>query len=739
MNQPANQSADRDLINIKEMHGNLSIINDARLFSLSITLNETQPPLRDWQQRSEEETIAGYFADRSVRVVGISGAGGYGKSALAARMFEQATGFKDRFWANFQQPVSFSTFGRWLGRKFGFEPDEQWTDDQLTSELLNCLSQSRYFLVLDNLETLLQPDELWQPYQNFLTRWLGMGGGGTVLITTQRRINLPTDCWEWLELKGLELEQGVALLRQRQIRGSEADLRQFVALAGGHPLLLSLAATVLRKRERQDQEPAAIHTLQTDDLTLLRQIQELHRDDPEASVGAVLDVGYGQLPPKLQGVLRRVSVYRLAEFDLEMAQAMLPEPLEEAELRMLARWSFLVEKRQAQGWRFLFQPLIQCYFRQVLREAEEGEVAQNGAIAYFAAHRQNPLPVNVDRAVEEAATVAYVEMFHHLCELGQYARAFESVFRRGEDWDDLEDFLKRRGFNSIRVTLFGRLVQEWQPQAGEYGQYRDALLVLGSALQLDDQRDRAMELYEWFLPLACEADDRLGEANTLLAIADVLQFKDRRDEALVNYERALTIFQEINARLGEANTLKAIADVLQFKDRRDEALVNYERALTIFQEINARLGEANTLDGFANFYYSQGDYQQAVGFYSRAAAIFAQINSQYDIAWSLAYAARCQAKLNQPWEATQTYEAAQKIFQAIGLEEQAQAFEAEKKRVNQAVKSGSSRVAPRIDDTDSPIRRRSSGIERSLAIVLRWVRSIFKAVKRVSERLLGRR
>jgi hypothetical protein len=163
------------------------------------------PPIAHWQARAEEGLIAGYFADAQVRLVGISAAGGYGKSALAARLYQQAAGFDKKLWANFQEPANFGTFGRWLiaqllGEERYAQVRENYehdTDAELITKALNLLTQDRHLLILDNLETLSQSAERWPPYGEFLNKWLGCGGGGVILLTSQIKLELPTAAWKW--------------------------------------------------------------------------------------------------------------------------------------------------------------------------------------------------------------------------------------------------------------------------------------------------------------------------------------------------------------------------------------------------------------------------------------------------------------------------------------------------------------------------------------------------------------
>ncbi|MER3476555.1 MAG: hypothetical protein C4287_08400, partial [Leptolyngbya sp. ERB_1_2] len=67
-----------------------------------------------WQTRSQETVLKNYFVEADIRLVGLYAAGGYGKSALAARVFRDAAGFEKKLWANFQEPAGFDVFARWV-------------------------------------------------------------------------------------------------------------------------------------------------------------------------------------------------------------------------------------------------------------------------------------------------------------------------------------------------------------------------------------------------------------------------------------------------------------------------------------------------------------------------------------------------------------------------------------------------------------------------------------------------
>ncbi|MEH1874494.1 tetratricopeptide repeat protein, partial [Nostoc sp.] len=574
-----------------------------------------------------------------VRLIGVTATGGYGKSALVAKLCETvAASYPQPIWATFSDAYPFAVWGRWLLDKLE-KPAPEKPEDLLIA-VCACLETERHLLVLDNLETLLHNDGQWrdQAYDQFLLRWFGSSSESKILVTSREEPMLPSNTLnqsKWLKLDGLSLDAGVALLQALEIQGSDANLAEFVKSADGHPLLLKLVAGLLKAEEGEE---ANISVLKQDIFKILG----LHRDDPEASIAKILDASVERLEPKLQSLLQYLSVYRLP-FDCSAAIAMsglideeqvevvdFSQDLEnlspnlsplrrealnsspnfvglgggelgfassspdevksqvEVELRQLAKRSLLQEKKQQGVWKFHFQPLIQSH----LQNSSSPE-AHQCAIAYYEQRRKLEL-LSTDKLDDVAE---YLEIFHHHCELGEYVQAFSSVYYRENNHDDCDKFLRKNYYYPARLTLYKRLDQEWkQPEnPDELKRYSDLLQVYGDVLQFLDRRDEALQRYETALSFYRDTGSRLGEANTLQAIGDVLQFLKRSDEALQRYETALSFYRDIGDRLGEANTLIAIGNVLQFLDRRDEALQRYETALSFYRDIGDRLGEANTL------------------------------------------------------------------------------------------------------------------------------------------------
>ncbi len=300
-----------------------------------------------------------------VRLIGVTAAGGFGKSSLIAKVCEAAQGFEQVLWTTFSLTYSFAVWGGWLLDELGKTTPQD--EDELIIAICQALQQKRYLLVLDNLETLLNQDGGWldQGYSKFFQRWFAAASSSIILMTSRQQPQLPRNTLNqshWLSLDGLDLPAGVALLRELEIQGTNSELEDFVKRAGGHPLLLTLAAGLL-KDEAGD--AADIKALKQN----IYQIFGSHHDDPEASLAKILEASVFMLESGLRDLLLLICVFP-TPFNLKYLKALRDLETSESQLRQLVKRSLLQEKRKAQEemWTFQFQPLIQEYLQQYVLE-----------------------------------------------------------------------------------------------------------------------------------------------------------------------------------------------------------------------------------------------------------------------------------------------------------------------------------------------------------------------------------
>lgn len=212
----------------------------------SIKAGDPHKTLAHWQGRSREISKLQQRFDDRCPLIAIEGIGGTGKSSLAAKMYEDASGLPMRFWADLTGGVLFTD----VARRFLQACDRPVPEERVMVEVLvKCLQEGHSLLVLDNLESILEADRSWQGqfWGEFFDRWVECGNSSSVLVTTRERPQ--TRGFEWLTLEGLTPEEGAALLQESGIGG---ELREFAELVEGHPLLLRLVADLLKEEFPED-------------------------------------------------------------------------------------------------------------------------------------------------------------------------------------------------------------------------------------------------------------------------------------------------------------------------------------------------------------------------------------------------------------------------------------------------------------------------------------------------------
>jgi hypothetical protein len=223
----------------------------AQPVAIAATLNTTPPPVDEWQGRQDEiKELQNALSNNKIRLIGMTAAGGYGKSALAVKFKEQLTPDWRVLWVSFIQPYPLAQFGRWLLEQLGRDYDEKWDEETLIGQIIAGLIAEPCLLVLDNMETVI-PAEGKSVYGQFLSQWLGNGGNSKLLLTSREQPkfvpNLQRRCY-WLPLKGLAEADAMRLVTEDYgLTGTQKELAHFVNRMGRHPLLMQLVSSWMRE------------------------------------------------------------------------------------------------------------------------------------------------------------------------------------------------------------------------------------------------------------------------------------------------------------------------------------------------------------------------------------------------------------------------------------------------------------------------------------------------------------
>ena len=214
---------------------------------------------RDQERAELEQWIVG----DACRVVAVLGIGGIGKSTLASRLVEQIEGAFDYiFWASLQNaPPPGQVISKCLQFVSAEHPTRvpEGVDDQI-SVLLSYLQDQRCLLILDNVESILQPHQragqYREGYEHYgkLIKLLGEAQHQSCLLLTSREKPGEVAHQEGksapvrsLHVTGMRQEEGRQLLHDKDLTGSDEQWMQLIDVYGGNPLALKIVSEPIQE------------------------------------------------------------------------------------------------------------------------------------------------------------------------------------------------------------------------------------------------------------------------------------------------------------------------------------------------------------------------------------------------------------------------------------------------------------------------------------------------------------
>ena len=639
-------------------------------------LVDTQlPPVRRWQGRREElQELQTALGNDHLRLIEITAAGGYGKTALARKFTDQLTADWPVLWVNFNQPYPLAQFGRWLLEELKQNYDEKWNDGQLIDAISKGLTAKPCLLVLNNLETVLTaPVNL--VYQQFLQKWLNTESSSKLLVTSREQLKFPVNLQDYYyswPLKGLKEADAMRYVTEDHgLTGSDEELAQFVDKMGGHPLLMELVCSLMK-----DKFGKGVSVTESQNLGLnMFDVEGYHRDT-ETCVREVITASLARLSKEFRESLTRLSVLR-ENFDDRLAQGLIPEITEE-DLRYLARLSLLQEfppEYNVKPRQFQFLPLISM----VVQDQANPEILRSAhqlALDCYLAH----LPVPPWESLEDLKE--YLEAFHHAGELGEWQLAYD-ILNEDQKNKSVNSFLGLQGFyrkqgeeKNKSVNSFLDLQGFYRKQADHYEQviagsqreqvcYRNSLSYLGSCYCSLGQYEKAIAYHRQCLDISKEIEDWQGVATSLCGLG--ICYK-----SLGQYEKAISYHQKFHDISEAMSDWKGVAISLGNLGNCYYDLVQYEKAIDLYQQyhdiskkISFRQGVAISFGNLSNCYSSLGQYEKAIAYHQQSLDISEAMGDQQGVASSLHTIGSILLKLQNYSEAESKIQASLVISQDI--------------------------------------------------------------------------
>ncbi|MGK7932799.1 MAG: tetratricopeptide repeat protein [Microcystaceae cyanobacterium] len=631
--------------------------------SPTAVIDTTRPPIDKWQGRKEEiNDLQTALSNDNIRLIGITAAGGYGKTALAVKVIEPLSPNLRVLWVNFNQPYPLAQLGQWLLEGLEQPYDERWDEATLIQQMIQGLIAKPCLLVLNNLETVLRAEDD-SVYRQFLSQWLGKGRNSKLLFTSREQPkfapNLQKRCY-WQGLKGLKQEDGICLVREDySLTGTSEELAKFVEQLGRHPLLINLVCSLMI-----DEFGEGVCVRESQNLGLnVFDVEGFHRDT-EICVREVVTASLARLSDKLATVLKQLSVLR-GIFALDLAQGVAVE-VTDKELRYLARLSLLQEfppqPKAGTPRRFQFLPLISMVVQQEA-ETEVLQSAHQSALDYYLGH----LPVPPWESLEDVT--AYLEGFYHAGELGNWQLAYDILNeeRGGEGKDKSVDrFVDFQGFYQKRAELYEQVI------AGSKREevcYRKSLHHLGNCYDLLGQYEKAITHHQQSHDISKEMGDQRVLAGSLGDLGLCYYSLGQYEKAISYHQQSLKIEEEMGNQQGAAQSLGNLGICYGELGQYAKAITYHQQFLEISQEIGFRQGLANSLGDLGLCYYRLGQYEKAISYHQQSLKIKKEMGNKQGVATALSNLGNCYGELKQYEKAITYHQQSLEISEEMGFQQ----------------------------------------------------------------------
>jgi tetratricopeptide (TPR) repeat protein len=637
------------------------------------------PPPTDPRTIQQRETVVKDIFARLIQpditAVVLTGIGGVGKSTLAALIYRYAEEQRrsgngsfhaEAIWLNIDPAVTFADLAGNLFEVFG-KPLPDFTNLSLQHQamallnVLNTTDQPR-LVVLDQFENLLD----FQTGHALADRpgvaeWLDAINSQQcicrILLTSrlwpQGTHEYPPTYMQEYFVKGLEVAEGIELLRKLRIDAADTDLHTVVEHCQGHAFALTLLASLLHTRN----------------LSLASFFQDpIYAQIWSGNVARnLLDCIYTQhLNDEQRKLLLAFSIYR-KPVHLSAAQALSDVSDEEPKMQAHSALDALLNQHLLQAWgegRYQLHTIVANYARSHFVEGNEQanwqalRTAHAKAAQHYVQYASRVCPPREKRR-QGSDVEPLVEAVWQLCQAEQWQEAYTLMEREG-----IFSTLKRSGDNAILLELYLLLfpLDKWHPDRSQEAHICNEL---GVVYRMLGRMEQAREFLEKALQINTEDGNHLGQGRVLNDLGRVFADLGNEEQARSTYQQALYICQEQEDHSGEGSALNNLGWVCITQGQSKQAQKYYEQALSIFREIENRIGEGATLNNLGRVYEDLGQREQAQEYYEQALSIFREERDLKGEAWSLNNLGKVYRKLRQFEQSLQYLEQALHIRREI--------------------------------------------------------------------------
>ncbi|MEQ8383914.1 MAG: tetratricopeptide repeat protein [Coleofasciculus sp. A1-SPW-01] len=617
---------------------------------------------REQELQQLEDLLLQRQGSKLCSIVGLAGAGGIGKSALACHFATQYRGeFPDGVIGIQVNGKDVDTIAREFVRRIGAELDPEDERDAATI-MQEMFVHRRMLLIFDNAD---QPK----------IKVLRPGGNRCAVIITTRDRNLPLSLdipdEGTIDLPPLPEPDSWLLLQrilgEERVVAEEEAAREIIQLVGNLPLALQIVGAALRQKRRSLADYAASLREEKTRLTRLKV-----RGDEELNVIASLTLSVELLEPDEIDFFACLSVCAKEGFSRRTAMVVgncQDEWTAQEYLDYLHQLSLLNYAEVGEN-RFVFHPLIRLFAQELAETRQLQEVAAERHGQFFIELVKSSEVTNRAIAAEiaedlddiilaaqwlqrqETADYSFADFLNLFFEeYGYWQQAielmsgFQVLAERCQDWETVVIFCTRQ---AKYLSLQGELLKAEEvlkpipeflsrieePKTRQHYQVK-WLTRLGNVLQRQGRFNEAVDTLQRCVDIAEALDDSESLRNVLDSLGRVLRQQGSLDQAEAILQRCYLLEEELGDQHSLSKIVNSLGLVFQKQGRFDEAIQAFQRQIEISQAIDDQRSLAIGLNCLGGVLQQQGQLDEAIEVFLREVEINQTLNDQISLAIGL--------------------------------------------------------------------------------------------------------
>ncbi len=552
--------------------------------------NNAPSPLEEWTGRTGLlGSITSDWVNSKVKITGLIGFGGEGKSSLARRWVDSLLADETLpqpdgvFWWGFYERRNVDEFFEAALNYMsgvGIDPKKIPSSNMKAQIIAAMLGKGRYLFVLDGLEVLQHQDgDLYGTLQSsdlkaFLEFFADPEHDSFCLVTSRAPLMDLEEYTTYLhrDVNRLSPQDGRELLKRLGVQGKDEELDRVVADWDGHALTLSLLASYLREYHGGD-------------LGKTRDIPSPTADEPRYErVHRVLRRYDEHLTTSEKAFLKLFSVFRRpigeeafdrvfrtkAEDGGEVDHLNVPiAALDDSQLKTLVERlvAYRIVRREADSCLYTVHPLIRAHYNELLTSEEAKEAHQLAKNYYLAEAQEMP----DSPSLEELSPS--IEAVHHACQHGSYDEAYKI---HKEQIRQRKIFYVTRKLIAMETEL--EIMREFFPHGDTSGEPQVTSMHLkgwilneiGFCLGYTGQGEQAEEFYQRSLKIPLSSQDWNNASRVYQNLSELywLQGKLHKsvqaaDDALELARRAQNTFYECTSLAYKAYSLHLLGEMAE--------------------------------------------------------------------------------------------------------------------------------------------------------------------------------